>query len=604
MNNASGGNIIYKFLGDTENLDKAVKGVKGTLSAVGKTASVLGTTVLAASTVAGAALVSITKKSVEAYAELEQLSDGAKKVFDEMDYSKVEQDAKNAYKTMNMSASEYLSVITQIGGAFSATMGDEKGYETAKKGLQAVADYASGMGKNVEELSGKFQKMSRSTGSYLSIADNFPEILPQTTKGFLEQAQAAGFLSDAYTQLNQVPVAEYQEALTNMLQLGVEKQNLAGNTFRESTETITGSIAAARSAIQNFLSGAGGFEEVVDTIVNAGTQIGKGVTEMLPKIVEGIVGIVNGLIPEIPKMIKTLLPTLINGIVDLMKGLSAATPEFISVIAEMLPFVLTSVVDMFVQLANDFAEQAPTIMPVIVDAIINTLVALFENIDVVIKACLALVLGLTNGIVQSLPVLLDRLPELVETVLNALIDLLPMLIEVGVEMIPPIVLGLIEATPQLINTFTDLFFKRLPKLIIDAIPRLWEAGKDIIIGVWEGIKSFDIVGYVKKLAKDVLAGFKNILGIHSPSTAFAYLGEMSMLGYTEQIESMKGILDDAIESTFSISPELTNGGLHYSPNVVVNNNITSNTDSLGQTVTNIKTFANGAKNDYNYGMGV
>ena len=33
-------------------------------------------------------------------------------------------------------------------------------------------------------------------------------------------------------------------------------------------------------------------------------------------------------------------------------------------------------------------------------------------------------------------------------------------------------------------------------------------------------------------------------------------------------------------------------------------NITSSTDSLGQTVTNIKTFANGAKNDYNYGMGV
>ena len=95
-----------------------------------------------------------------------------------------------------------------------------------------------------------------------------------------------------------------------------------------------------------------------------------------------------------------------------------------------------------------------------------------------------------------------------------------------------------------------------------------------------------------------------MLGIHSPSTAFAYLGKMSMLGYTNQIEDMKGMLDDVIQSTFSISPELTTGGLHYSPNVIVNNNISSNTDPLGQTVTNIKTFANGAKNDYNYGMGV
>jgi hypothetical protein len=77
-----------------------------------------------------------------------------------------------------------------------------------------------------------------------------------------------------------------------------------------------------------------------------------------------------------------------------------------------------------------------------------------------------------------------------------------------------------------------------------------------------------------------------------------------MLGYTNELEDMKGMLDDTIQSTFSISPTLTSGSLHYSPNVIVNNNITSNTDSLGQTVTNIKTFANGAKNDYNYGMGV
>ena len=64
------------------------------------------------------------------------------------------------------------------------------------------------------------------------------------------------------------------------------------------------------------------------------------------------------------------------------------------------------------------------------------------------------------------------------------------------------------------------------------------------------------------------------------------------------------MLDNVIEDTFSINPQLSTGNLHYSPNVIVNNNISNSTDSLGQTVTNIKTFANGAKNDYNYGMGV
>ena len=97
---------------------------------------------------------------------------------------------------------------------------------------------------------------------------------------------------------------------------------------------------------------------------------------------------------------------------------------------------------------------------------------------------------------------------------------------------------------------------------------------------------------------------KSALGIHSPSTEFAFLGKMSVIGYTDQLEDMKGDINEAIQDTFSLSPELTNASsLHYSPTVIVNNEVNNSTDPLGQTVTQIKTFANGAKNDYNYGMG-
>ena len=287
-----------------------------------------------------------------------------------------------------------------------------------------------------------------------------------------------------------------------------------------------------------------------------------------------------------------------------MQGLIDAAPTFITTLAGMLPTIITSLVDMFVQVANAFAEQAPVIMPIVVNAIVDALVALFENIDVIIEACLSLVLGLTNGIIQSLPVLIERMPEIVEAIINALIDSYPLLIEAGWELIPQLVIGIVKAIPQIYRVFQTLVTETIPNTIAKGIPRLWEAGKNIIKGIWEGIKKFDIVGLIKGLAKDMLSGMKKALGIHSPSTEFAWLGEMSMLGYTEQLEDMKGMLDDVIESTFSITPQLATGDLHYTPNVVVNNNITSNTDSLGQTVTNIKTFAGGAKNDYNYGMGV
>ena len=163
----------------------------------------------------------MTKSAVDGFAEYEQLAGGAQKIFDQMDYSKIAQDANNAYKELGLSANQYLSVINDVGATFAATMGDEAGYEAARTGLKAISDYASGTGKNVNELSQKFTLITRSTSSYQSIADQFSGILPATSAGFLEQAQAAGFLSDSYTQLTEVPIAEYQDAVSKMLEQGV-----------------------------------------------------------------------------------------------------------------------------------------------------------------------------------------------------------------------------------------------------------------------------------------------------------------------------------------------------------------------------------------------
>jgi hypothetical protein len=70
--------------------------------------------------------------------ELQQLEGGVQKIFNDMDTSQIFADAANAYKNLNMSANQYLATINDVGAAFSATMGDEKGYLTAKTGLQAV----------------------------------------------------------------------------------------------------------------------------------------------------------------------------------------------------------------------------------------------------------------------------------------------------------------------------------------------------------------------------------------------------------------------------------------------------------------------------------
>lgn len=206
-----------------------------------------------ASKVGVTALVALGTAALTSYASFEQLEGGAAKIFDELNQVDILNDANNAYKELGVSANQYLAIINDVGATFAATMGDEAGYNTAKTGLKAISDYASGTGKNVDLLSEKFTLITRSTASYQSIADQFSGILPATSKDFLEQAQAAGILSESYTELTQVPIAEYQSAISQMLERGVAELGLANNTVLEAETTISGSFAAMKAAASNFM---------------------------------------------------------------------------------------------------------------------------------------------------------------------------------------------------------------------------------------------------------------------------------------------------------------------------------------------------------------
>ena len=132
-------------------------------------------------------------------------------------------------------------------------------------------------------------------------------------------------------------------------------------------------------------------------------------------------------------------------------------------------------------------------------------------------------------------------------------------------------------------------------------------GKDLIKGLWEGITGS--LDWIKKKIKgwvgNVLDFIKGLFGIHSPSTEFAYFGRMNVLGLEEGMEDMEGSLNATIGDMVNLSPSLlASASNSYNPNVnvVVNNQFEQ--DPLGQMVQRRKTFASGAKNDYNFGMGV
>ena len=279
-----------------------------------------GNLIASAVTSIASAAAGVFSDAFENIANFEQLSGGVEKIFDQANIDQIFADAQAAYKDLNMSANEYLEAINQTGAAFAQTMGDQKGYDTARLGMKAIADFASGTGKSVDLLTEKYGMITRATSSYQSIADQFNGILPGTNAEFLAQAQAAGYLSDEYTKLTEVPMAEYQEAVSKMLEKGVADMGLAGNTAKESTETISGSLAMLRASWSNFL-----------------TELGKENADIPARTQE--------LVESIVATVKNIAPMLL----DFARNLFAAIPELVN---ELQPYI-----DEFIAMASAFIEE-------------------------------------------------------------------------------------------------------------------------------------------------------------------------------------------------------------------------------------------------------
>lgn len=389
-----------------------------------------------------AGIAALTKSAVEGFAEYEQLAGGAQKIFDQMDYSIIEQDAQNAYKTMNISASEYLETMNDVGATFAATMGDEAGYNAAKTGLQAIADYASGTGKSVDVLSEKFTMITRSTSSYQSIADQFSGILPATSKDFLAQAQAAGILSDSYTELTQVPIAEYQQAVSQMLEKGVEDLGLAGNTAAETANTISGSLNAAKAAWSNLIVGIAdenaNFEELVNNFVGTlvGDENGEGgvINNILPRVevaMEGAGKLVEALIPviidKVPTIINEWLPKILNS------GIS----------------IIRSILDGMVQNQGDIVSGVVTTINTLVNGII-------DNLPDILVTGIMLIGQIAAGLIQGLPDLIYKIPEIITDIVNAFAENGDVFLEIGKSIVSGIWNGIVALWNTLVDGLSDL----------------------------------------------------------------------------------------------------------------------------------------------------
>lgn len=561
----NGGEVIFKFKGDDKDLEKKTNGVAGKLKA---STIAIGNLMSSAIEKVGSSLLGLGKDALQGVADLEQNIGGVETLFKDSADTVIE-NSKKAYMTAGIDANKYMEQITSFSASLLQSLGGDTA-EAAKVGdmaIQDMADNSNKFGTAIENIQNAYQGFAKQNYTML---DNL-KLGYGGTKTEMER-----LLSDA----EKISGVHYDISnlndVFNAIHVIQGELDVTGTTAKEASTTISGSINSAKSAFSNFLSGAGGIEEVISTFTTAGTNISNAIIKMAPQIITGLTTLLNNLIPLIGPLLQAVLPALIQGTSTLIMGLVQALPGIIQILmgmlptiiqelANMLPVILTSLIQGLVMIIQALAEQLPTLIPVIIDAILSTIPILIDNLPLFIEAGFKLLGGLIAGILNAIPILLARAQEIVVDVIE--------------------------------------YFKGMPRM-------MWDCGKNLIQGLWNGIKSAKdwVLDKIAGIGNSIMKKIKGIFGVHSPSTEFAWIGKMNMVGLEKGMEDMKGQVNSTVggmfDDMFSLSPSLYgSSSTNLSPqvNVVVNNNMEQ--DPLGQMVNNIKTFSGGSKNDYNYGMG-
>lgn len=536
------GDIIFNFKGNTDDVEKKSSQLGSKVKSMAK-GFLKGTAII------GGALAGLTAKSVQMAGELEQQIGGTEAVFGKF-ASRVQDYSKEAFKTAGLSANDYMATINKMGALMQGSGIDtEKSLELSAKAMQRASDVASIMGIDINSA---MESIAGASKGNFTMMDNLGVAMNATTIEAYAMSKGINKTYNEMTKAEQVEMA---------MQMFLEKTSYAMGNYAKENETFAGSLQTMKASISNLMAGTGDLDQVIESVSNFGNIVVKSIGEMAPKIVNGIVGLINGLVPMLPTLLQNLLPSVINGVIMLVQGIVNSLPTILTTLASMLPTIITSVLDGLIQVMNALTEMLPVLIPQIVDAILGLIPILIDNLPLFVKAGGKLIISLTTGVIKSIPTLLSHIPKLVKSIFGLLAE--------------------------------------LPKLALDI-------GKDLVKGLWNGINDVTswVLDKVKGFGKSILKGIKGIFGIKSPSKEFEFVGKMNSEGLIKGMYDEKDKIQSTFDSMFDLNPSLYGtSSLNLSPNVnvYVENNLKE--DRLGQLVNSVKTFSGGAKNDYSYGMG-
>ena len=426
------------------------------------------------------AFSALTKSALDGVGSLEQNIGGVNKLFEDS-ADIVIKNSKKAFNTAGMSANEYMENVTGFAASLVSGLGGDtkKAAEIADIAIRDMSDNANTFGTDIESIKNAYQGFAKQNYTMLdNLKLGFGGSADGMAKLINKYGEFDGALEVTAKSVKDVPFDEMIKAIHN----AQVEMNIAGTTSKEAADTIEGSMASAKAAWENFLSGAGSVDDFVSALTGAVGQIGKNLVEIVPRLAEGLSQLIEQLGPYIVPMVQELLPALTDGALALINGLLSNIPVLLPTLTELAIQIVSSI-------ASTIAENGPEILEGLkgaFESIATSLTTMFPGLQPLVDSF--------KDIWESAGHLVDALIPLAESVF-------PILVSVAG--------SVFQAFEKLVSSISPLIESILPTLntVIGFLVDHLDGVMAVVTAVVAGFMAFQTVEFVIGFIEGVQAAF-------------------------------------------------------------------------------------------------
>ena len=579
------GSVKYKVELDNSGLDKDTQNTEKTISSKlsdisGKISRSFGYQVL--KDIGGAFLnlgkmavqgfTEMSKAAMESTAALEQNMGGVETLF-KGSAGTVIANAKRAYTTAGMSANQYMETVTSFSASLLQSLGGdtEKAAKVADQAIIDMSDNANKMGTDISSIQAAYQGFAKQNYTMLdNLKLGYGGTKTEMERLLADASKLSGVKYDI-SNLNDV----YEAIHVIQGELGI-----TGTTALEASETIEGSMSAAKAAFDNFLNGSITGEEFAETLAVAAENVASNLAVIIQNFADQLPGIVAVVSEKLPGMLATLGPPILDALMAIAKsaitigqilagsiaeGVKANAPAvlgragelvngFLDTATNKLPDIIEKGNEMSGKLADGVLQNAPAAITATGSTLNMMLDNLLTGLPRMMESGVQLIQHLAQGLLDNGPAVLTAIGEVLIQLLATIAAHLPEILQKGIELIGQLATGLVNAIPQAVAGMGQVL-----ENLKNAITSIdWPAlGKAIIDGIIAGLKSAGsaLFGALKDLAGEALGAAKSTLGINSPSKVFRdEVGESIPEGMALGITENAGMVTDAVRG---VSENLT-----------------------------------------------